>query len=163
MKVEIVEAPIRFCLYGKSSVVSGNAYGEVGLKLMNEMWNVVKQNHIANSGINHWVYLPEDRMFVGVELLQDAPPPGELEPLQFELPRYLKHVHIGPYQALPEKWKLLKAELTARGEEISFPSLEVYGHHCEDSKALETTILMGLRPGHADDPPLDQDASREEN
>lgn len=53
-------------------------------------------------------------------------------------------VHVGPYQALPQKWKDLKAELVARGEVIGSPSLEVYGHHCDDPGKLETTILVGL-------------------
>ena len=68
-----------------------------------------------------------------------------VEPLEFELPRRLKHVRVGPYQALPQKWKALKAELAARGEVIGSPSLEVYGHHCDDPAKLETTILIGLR------------------
>jgi hypothetical protein len=39
----------------------------------------------------------------------------------------------------------LKAELVARGEVIGSPSLEVYGHHCDDPAKSETTILIGLR------------------
>ena len=86
-------------------------------------------------------------MFVGVELRspQQPPPPDPLEPLEFELSRHLKHVHVGPYQALPQKWKDLKALLATRGEVICSPSLEVYGHHCDDASKLETTILIGLR------------------
>jgi hypothetical protein len=51
---------------------------------------------------------------------------------------------IGPYDELPDKWKALKAELEARGEKVGLPSLEVYGHHCEDESKQETTILMKL-------------------
>lgn len=51
-----------------------------------------------------------------------------------------KHVHVGPYQALPHQL----AELAARGEIIGSPSLEVDGHHCDDLSKLETTILIGL-------------------
>jgi predicted transcriptional regulator YdeE len=111
------------------------------------MWQVVKGAGLPTTGINHWVYLPDGRMFVGVELRnpQPLPTPEPLEPLTFELQRYMKHVHVGPYQALPAKWKDLKAELAARGEEIGSPSLEVYGHHCDDASKLETTILIGLR------------------
>jgi hypothetical protein len=39
----------------------------------------------------------------------------------------------------------MKAELVARGEIIGTPSLEVYGHHCDDPAKLETTILIGLK------------------
>ena len=71
--------------------------------------------------------------------------PDQLEPLEFELPRCLKHLHVGPYKALPQKWKALKDELAARGEVIGSPSLEIYGHHCDDPAKLETTILIGLQ------------------
>jgi effector-binding domain-containing protein len=84
-------------------------------------------------------------MFAGVELSSCAQPPAQLEPLQFELKRYLKHLHIGPYEALPAKWRSLKILLDERGETIGLPSLEVYGHHCEDASQQETTILIALQ------------------
>ena len=148
MNIEIIDNPIRFTLYGLSSAVENRCYGEVGLRLMNEMWTVVKNARLATTGINHWVYFADDRMFVGVDLKDAGQPdlPERLEPCDFELIRYAKHVHIGPYHELPQKWRALQAELAARGESVTMPSLEVYGHSCEgedDSKA-ETTILMGL-------------------
>ena len=147
MKVEIIDEPIRFHLHGIGGVVENERYGEVGFRLMNEMWQVVKGAEILTTGINHWVYLPDGRMFVGVELRtsQRVPTPDQLEPQEFELQRYLKHIHVGPYQALPQKWKELKADLAARGEVIGSPSLEIYGHHCDDSFKLETTILICLQ------------------
>ena len=146
MNIEIIEEPIRFQLHGIGGVVENERYGEVGLRLMNKMWQVVKSAGILTTGINHWVYLPDNRMFVGVEIRnpQPGPTPDPLEPLEFELPRYLKHIHVGPYQALPQKWKDLKAELATRAEVIGSPSLEIYGHHCDDPAKLETTILIGL-------------------
>lgn len=148
MNFEIVEEPIRFNLHGISGVVENERYGEVGLRLMNEMWQVVKGAKIPNTGINHWVYIPSNKMFVGVELQssQQAQIPNQLETLEFELQRYMKHVHVGPYQALPQKWKNLKAEVVACSEVIGSLSLEIYGHHCDDSDKLETTILIGLKP-----------------
>jgi hypothetical protein len=147
MKIEFINQPIRFQLHGIGSVVESERFGEVGLRLMNEMWQVVKSAGIPTTGINHWVYLPDGRMFVGVELrnAQQIPTSAQLEPLDFELQRYMKHVHVGPYQALPHKWKELKAELAVRGEIIGSPSLEIYGHHCDDPSKLETTILIGLQ------------------
>ena len=147
MNIEIVETPVRFRLHGIGGVVEDERYGEVGLRLMNEMWQAVNGAKIPTTGINHWVYLPDGRMFVGVELRnpQQLPTPDPLEPLEFELKRSMKHVHVGPYQALPQKWTELKAELAARGEVIGSPSLEIYGHHCDDPSKLETTILIGLR------------------
>lgn len=147
MNFEIIEKPIQFHLHGISGVVENERYGEVGMSLMNEMWRVVRGAKIPTTGINHWLYLPDNKMFIGVELRspQQAPLPDQLEQLEFELPRYLKHIHVGPYQALPQKWKDLQAELVARGEAIGSPSLEIYGHHCDEPSKLETTILMCLQ------------------
>ncbi|HMP57753.1 MAG TPA: hypothetical protein PKD86_00245 [Gemmatales bacterium] len=147
MNIEIIEEPIRFHLHGIGGEVENERYGEVGFRLMNQMWQAVKRAKVPTTGINHWVYLPDNRMFVGVELRspEQAPTPDPLEPLEFELQRHMRHVHVGPYQTLPQRWKDLKAELAARGEVIGSPSLEVYGHHCDDASKLETTILIGLR------------------
>jgi SAM-dependent methyltransferase len=147
MNIDIIENRICFHLYGISGVVDNENYGEIGLRLMDAMWQAVKGAKIPTTGINHWVYLPDGRMFVGVELrnAEQSSIPGPLEPLAFELPRYLKHVHVGRYQELPQKWKDLKVELTTRGEVIGSNSLEVYGHHCEDPANSETTILIGLK------------------
>ena len=147
MIIEIIEEPIRFCLHGIGGVVENERYGEVGLSLMNEMWQLVKSASISTTGINHWVYLPDGRMFVGVELRnpQQTPIPDPLEPLEVELQRYMKHVHVGAYHELPQKWKALMAELVERGESIGLPSLEIYGHHCGNQSKLETMILIGLK------------------
>jgi hypothetical protein len=149
MTIEILTAPLRFHLHGKSSAVENQRYGETGLKLMNEMWRIVKDSNTPNQGINHWIYLPGGRMFTGVELATGAPTPDGLETLSFELRRYAKHLHIGPYEALPAKWQLLQAEITGRGETIAntcdAPGLEIYGHHCADASKQETTILIGLK------------------
>src|SRR5207244_1689538 len=81
MNVEIIEEPIRFHLHGIGGVVENERYGEVGLRLMNEMWQIVKEAKIPTTGINHWVYLPNGRMFVGVELRnpQQVPTPDQLD------------------------------------------------------------------------------------
>jgi SAM-dependent methyltransferase len=148
MNFEIIDEPIQFHLHGIEGIVQNEKYGEVGLGLMNEMWRVVKGAGISTTGMNHWVYLPGGKMFVGVELRnsQSATIPDQLHPLDFELPSCLKHVHFGPYQTLPQKWKDLQVELANRGEIVGSPSLEVYGHHCEDQAKQETTILISLQP-----------------
>ena len=81
MEIEIIEAPIGFHLYGLSSSVPNNSFGEVGMKLMNEMWRIVKESQAGTTGINHWVYLPDNRMFVGVKLLPDTRLPELLKPM----------------------------------------------------------------------------------
>lgn len=91
MRIEIVEQPIRFHLYGIEGTVEDERFGEVGFRLMNEMWRLVKGAAIATTGINHWVYLPDKKMFVGVELRNPQQPmvPQRLEPLDLELQRYM--------------------------------------------------------------------------
>jgi hypothetical protein len=42
MNIEIIKAPIRFHLHGNSGAVENERYAEVGLRLMNEMWQIVK-------------------------------------------------------------------------------------------------------------------------
>ena len=145
MEFEIIEQPRRFHLYGVRGDVPNEQYGQTGLRLMNQMWPIVKSSHTLTTGINHWAYLPRNQMFVGVELQPSQTAPPNLEPLQFEMTRYLKHLHVGPYQELPQKWQRLQAELKSRGESIDAPSLEIYGHHCEDPAKLETTILIRLK------------------
>lgn len=147
MNVEILDTPIQFHLHGLSAPVPNQDFAGVGMRLMGELWKSVKSSGARTSGINHWVYLTDGRMFVGVELSPDATLPNSLEPLEFELRRYLKHLHIGPYQNLPAKWQALKAELASRGESINAPSLEIYGHHGDDPAKLETMILIGLEGG----------------
>lgn len=148
MQIEIIDEPIQFRLFGKSTKVENKCFGEIGFQLMNEIWRVVKEAKIKNTGINHLVYLPDERLFVGVELtdLQQTLLPQTLEPLEIEVQRYAKHLHVGPYSGLPQKWAALKAELKACGETVGCPSLEVYGHSCDDPTKSETTILIGLKP-----------------
>ena len=150
MEIEIIDQPIRFHLHGLSSSVDNHRYGEVGCRLMNEMWTIMKQAKLKTTGINHWVYFADDRMFVGTEVRDGAQAaiPKQLELCEFELIRYSKHVHVGPYHELPQKWQALKADLSAHGESVTMPSLEVYGHSCEgdNDSEVETTILMGLEP-----------------
>lgn len=149
MEIEIIDSSIRFSLHGLSSVVDNHRYGEVGCRLMDEMWKIVSEAKLETTGINHWVYFADERMFVGVKVrdAEQSTIPEQFERCEVELKRYSKHVHIGPYHELRQKWQALKTELSARGETVTMPSLEVYGHSCEgddDSKA-KTTILMGLK------------------
>ncbi|QDT48909.1 hypothetical protein Pan258_29560 [Symmachiella dynata] len=49
MEIEIIDQPIRFRLHGLSSSVGNQSYGEVGCRLMDEMWKVV-MNSATMSG-----------------------------------------------------------------------------------------------------------------
>src|SRR4051794_343726 len=50
MNIDIIEAPIRFHLHGISDVVENEKFGEVRMRLMNEMWQVVKTAQVPTTG-----------------------------------------------------------------------------------------------------------------
>lgn len=146
MHIDLLQTPVSFRLFGISGTVIGNKYAETGLRLMDQMWKVVREARLPHTGTNHWVYFPGDRLFVGVEIQETtvAIPPA-FETQSFEIKRCGKHLHVGPYLELPQKWKDLKEELAARGETVTLPSLEVYGHACSDPAKAETTIYLNLK------------------
>lgn len=145
VNIEIGTSPLEFHLCGLGSQVDNSQFGAVGMRLMNELWSTVRAAQVPTKGTNHWVYLADRSMFVGVELQdREAAVPQPLKGLDVRLSRYAKHVHVGPYQELPAKWLALTGELAARGEVIRNPSLEVYGHHSDEPGKQETTILIGL-------------------
>ncbi len=143
--ITIDNEPLAFNLWGLSGEVPNEQYGEVGMRLMNQMWHQLKTNNIRNAGTNHWVYLEGGRMFVGVELFDGDSAPAGFENIQFRVDRYLRHLHVGAYQSLPAVWQTLLSELQTSGERISSPSLEIYAHQCPDANnPPETTIIIAL-------------------
>lgn len=147
MQVEVVTTPRRFKLYGYSSPVEGMQFPQVGLPLMDRLWKLVGSKGIDTTGVNYWVYPNVQSMFVGTEVPASTPPGNltELECLEFELPRYLQHVHRGPYDLLAEKWAALMASLPERGETAAGYALEIYGPHTPNPADAETTILIGVK------------------
>ncbi len=147
MRYEIVDAPFRVTLIGFRGAIDHRGVPAVGLPLMDALWKEVGRLGIKTRGINHWVYLPGDEMFTGVEPEDSsAGGIGSLERIEVVLPRHLRHVHRGPYSMLPEVWPRLFATLKQDGLVPASPHLEVYGHHCDDPDQMETTILIGLKP-----------------
>jgi hypothetical protein len=128
MNIEIIEEPIGFHLHGISGVVENEQYAAVGLRLMDAMWQAVKGAKIPNTGINHWVYLPAGRMFVGVQLRnpQQRPLPDQLEPLEFELRRH---------EARPRR---PVSGLTAEVEGLA-------GRACRSWRSYRLPVARGLR------------------
>lgn len=145
--LNIVEnKPLSFELWGLYAGVPDQQYAAVGLRLMDEMWRQLKLNNIRSAKTNHWVYI-DVRIFVGVELLNGESAPAGFEQLKFRLDRYLQHLHVGEYEALPTVWRALMSELRYRGESIAGPSLEVYDHQsCDSNEPPKTVILIPLQP-----------------
>lgn len=146
MDYDIVNAPFRVMLYGFRGTSNGETIPVVGKRLMDAMWEEVHKHGIKTKGINHWVYLPNSEMFVGVELAaEQSNPMGHLDQLEVSLERYLQRVHKGPYSELPQLWPQLMAALKQQGEAPAFPNLEIYGHWHSDETKCETTIIIGLK------------------
>lgn len=135
MKIETVESPFQVSLVGKSGEVAGKCYGDVGKKLMDAMWAEVAERGIETHGINHWVYLPDDRMFTGMEPKGACDDLGSLETMELTLSRYMRHLHVGPYTELPGVWGTIMKRIEDDGETCSFPSIEIY-----NSVAVSSTV-----------------------
>lgn len=144
MEAEIITVPFRVSLIGRSGAVEGRCFGARGRLLMDAMWSEVRDRGIQTRGVNHWVYLPEDRLFTGVEPDGPLEDDGGLETMEVVLTRYFHHVHVGPYSKLPEVWTALVQYAEAKGEKHVFPSLEIYGDEKDDPARLETRVLIGL-------------------
>ena len=147
MDYEIIEAPLCLTLHGIGGRIDERPVTIVGKRLMDAMWQEVQTHSVKAKGLNHWVYLPNSEMFVGVELGDDLVNGiGTLEKFEVRLPRYLQYLHRGPYSTLPEIWPKLFAILEQIEEHPLLPNLELYGHWNPDPTQCETTILIGLTP-----------------
>lgn len=141
---EIINEPFRVSLFGYGAPITDGDVPTSGKRLMDRMWQEVQAQNIATKGINHWVYLPNSMIFVGVEVDRPLSNAGTLEKMEVSLERYLKHLHVGPYAALPQIWPQLMTQLAQGKEEPRYPHLEIYGHWNFDPTKCETTILIGL-------------------
>jgi hypothetical protein len=145
MHSEIVDIPFHVTLIGLRGVIDHRGVPATGLPLMDALWREVRRLGIKTSGINHWVYLPDDGIFTGVEPVDPRTNNiGSLERKNVSLTRHLRHLHRGPYSTLPEVWPMLFDFAKQQGLKPIGPHLEIYGHHCEDPETIETTILIGL-------------------
>ncbi|MCB0089525.1 MAG: hypothetical protein KDE54_16580, partial [Caldilineaceae bacterium] len=136
MQYEIINSPLHITLLGLRGAINGETVPVVGKRLMDAMWGVIHAHGIKTKGINHWVYLPNSEMFVGVELAAaQSNQVAGLAPLEVSLDRYLRHIHKAPYSELPQVWPQLMADLTQQGETSILPNLEIYGHwHSDETK-----------------------------
>ncbi|MFO0914257.1 MAG: hypothetical protein U0795_14960 [Pirellulales bacterium] len=144
MDFEIIERPFRVTVFGFGGAIGSDGAGAAGKRHMDRLWREVRDHGIATKGINHWIYLPDSRIFTGVELAPPAAEHGALEEMTVTIDRYLRYVHRGEYSTLPEVWQMLIDELKKLNEVPKCPSIEVYGHWNADPSKCETTILIGL-------------------
>jgi len=112
---------------------------------MDRMWAEIRTRKIPNKGMNHWVYEPSNKIFVGVELDEDPAFATILERKPVSLPKYAYWKHTGPYSQIASVYKNIRAEIKARGFEESAYSVEIYGHDRGPKTAPEIEILVGLK------------------
>ena len=144
MRVETINRPFTVRLAGVSGHPEGACFGEKGRELMDRLWAEVKRCGLATHGVNHWVYLADGGLFTGVEIREPAADLGSLATMEIQIPRYLRHVHVGPYSELPNVWASMTKKAEEDGETRSYPGLEIYGHWNEDPGKCETTVLIAL-------------------
>ena len=144
MNVEILNEDFHLTVHGFSGTAINRNYGEIGFKLMNKMWEIVRANELKNKGINVWVYEAGEKVFAGVEL-ENAPVNGSgLEMKQINLSKYAYYKHVGPYSGLANAYAKIRAYLAEKNLKPGYPGLEIYGHWSPDESKLETEIIMSL-------------------
>ena len=143
MSLLLIYSPLVIPLYGIGGVVNHEPHGRVGMRLMDEMWKLVKGQELKNKGLNHWVYEDPSHMFAGVELESPPVKPG-LTFKEIGLNAYARWKHIGPYAQLPSANLAFKQELKNRSIPWHYPQLEIYGHWSADETKAETDILFAI-------------------
>jgi hypothetical protein len=144
MDIQILEHMVEFDLYGLSGDVANFDFGGTGKRLMDEMWQRVRDNELMHKGVNFWVYDSATRMFTGVEIIQ-PPDVGEiLEHKPVSIARSLLFEHVGPYEELGDVHRGLETEMAARGLKEIGPRIEKYGHWTPDTTKLVTEVFIGI-------------------
>ena len=145
MNIEIHEEPISFDLWGLSGDVPNFDFSGTGKRLMDEMWQRVKNNGLPHKGINFWVYDSSVHMFTGVEL-KDASSVGDLlEHKPVTIRKYAYYRYVGPYNRLGETHRAFEAEMAARHLTEIGPRIERYGDWVPDESKLVTEIYIGVK------------------
>ena len=147
MNAEVIDTVFHVRLVGRSGIVVGSSYGATGCKMMDELWTTVHEKQLPTSGINYSVYLPNNLMSTGVELTAARDDLGGLERREVTLPRYLAPFTSARTPNFRELGRC-KTRVVELGERATSTGLEIYGHWDPDPTKLETTILIGLEPGH---------------
>src|SRR6266511_1694231 len=145
MNVEIINKPFRLDIYGFSGAAINKDYAGTAFKLMDKMWQSVKENSLKDKGLNIWIYEPNEVVFAGVELEETPRQEIGLEQKSITLVKYAYCKHIGPYNLIKQTGKAMKDELRRRGYETDLPYIEIYGHWINDETKTEAELLMCLK------------------
>ena len=145
MILEIREIPFEKTLYGcHKAVGEGQKPADAMFAAMDETWGIVRQNKIANGGLNHVLYTSNRSVFAGLEIEPPILAVWGLAEMRVSFPRYAYCRHAGSYDLLGEAYQFITKEIAARGLATSAMSMEIYGHWNEDAAKLVTEILVAL-------------------
>ena len=144
MNVEIIQQPLLLDIYGFSGIAPNKDYAGTALRLMDNMWKVIKSNNLPNKGQNIWVYEQGHGVFAGVELIGTSPEGTGLEHKFIQLNKYAYYKHIGPYHLIGQAGQQMNDIIKRKGLQTILPYIEMYGHRTKDETKLETELLMCL-------------------
>ncbi|MEP7197098.1 MAG: GyrI-like domain-containing protein [Saprospiraceae bacterium] len=144
MIIEIITQKLELKIYGFSGIAANKDYLGMAFKLSGMMWQTVKENGIINKGKNIWIYEPNEKVFAGVELENNASNVYDLEEKNISLIKYAYFKHIGPYNLIKQVGTNMRNELRTKGFETTLPYIEIYGHWSNDDSKCETELLMSL-------------------
>jgi effector-binding domain-containing protein len=145
MDIKIITDPFQLTAYGFSGTAINKDYAGMAFRLMDRMWQIVKEKKINNKGQNVWIYEHGEKVFAGVELSEALEQETGLEQKNISLVKYAYYKHIGPYRLIKQSGQDMIEELKNRGLEIAEPYIEIYGHWSNDESKLETELLMALK------------------
>jgi effector-binding domain-containing protein len=142
--MEIITNELKLTVSGFSGIAANKNYGGTAFALMDKMWPVIRAKGLKHKGLNIWVYESDERVFAGVELLDNSITDTGLEQKAISLKKYAYHKHIGPYSLLKQAGDNMQREIKKMGLKSTLPYIEIYGHWTDDESKLETELLTAV-------------------
>ncbi len=141
MEITKYNAVFKKELYGIYTRIAFGQRGKSGTEAMNRLWDILKKNQVQHKGINHWVYIRDDVMFVGVELISTDNVHSELEKCELQFSSFLYYRHVGPYYYLPSIHQEFEKKIKEEYNKVKYPIIEIFGPWQEDESKLETDLI----------------------
>lgn len=146
MNIQISNTPLNMEIYGYSAIALNKEYVQTAFRLSGKTWDTIKNNTIQNKGKNCWVYESDERVFAGVELINNADGGKyKMESMRIQLEKYAYYKHVGPYSLIKEAGQNMIHELLKMGYKTREPYIEIYGHWTNNEALLETELIMNIR------------------
>ena len=120
------------------------SYGDEIRLQLGPVWEIVRRDQIATTGINHVLYGEQEEVFCGLECKGEPVPAAGLELRRIELALYAYCRHTGPYELIPVVYTAMQAEIKRLGMRQIPPGMEIYGHWNDDPQKLVTEILLSV-------------------